>query len=124
MLFSIKSIAIEASVILGLGDCGLLLDYIGGLDVAFKGGEDVRGKKVKRANYDVKPREKLQDIITFDVTADIGSTYDLTEKNIVAQMTLVSVMIKNGRVFINDHLIQRLEAVDLEERCRSKINLN
>ena len=80
LLISIISVSSGASVVIGLGDCQLLLNHLAGSDVNFKGGFDVRGKKIKGADYDIRPRIKLQNTITFDIATDIASKYNLRKK--------------------------------------------
>ena len=118
----ITSIPSGASVIIGLGDCRLLLNYITGSDVNFTAGFDVRGKQIKGADYNIESKVKLQDTMTFNIAPDIARKYNLSKINMTAQMTIVKVTIKNGRVFFNDHLIVKTDQTNLEARCRSVIN--
>jgi hypothetical protein len=117
------SISSRASVIIGLGDCRLVLDHTARSDVNFKADVDVRGNKVIGADYGIGPKIKLQDKMTFKIVTDIANKYNLSEKDLIAQMSVVSVSIKNGRVFLNDHLIMKKDQANLEARCRSLIDL-
>ena len=111
------------SVIVGLGDCRLLLKHLAKPDVNFKAGYDVRGKKIKVADYDDGLGLKLEDTVTFDIAIDIANKYNLGQRDMTATMTMVKVTIKNGQVFLNNQLITKKDGADLETRCRSILNL-
>jgi carbohydrate-binding DOMON domain-containing protein len=112
-----------ASVIVGLGDCRLLLKHLAKPDVNFKAGYDVRGGKIKVADYDDGLGLKLEDTVTFDIGIDIANKYNLGQRNMTAMMTMVNVTIKNGQVFLNNQLITKKDGADLETRCQSILNL-
>ncbi len=112
-----------ASVIVGLGDCRLLLKHLAKPDVNFKPGYDVRGEKIKVADYDDGLGLKLEDTVTFDIGIDIANKYNLGQRNMTAMMTMVNVTIKNGQVFLNNQLITKKDGADLETRCQSILNL-
>ena len=117
------AIANGTSVIVGLGDCRLLLEHLAKPDVNFKAGFDVRGKEIKAADYESGTGLKLQETVTFDIAIDIANKYNLGKRNMTATMTMVKVTIKNGQVFFNNQLITKKDGADLETRCRSILNL-
>ena len=81
LLISIVNVSGGASVVIGLVDCRLLSNHLAGSCIKFKGGLDVRWKKIKGANYDIRSGMKLQNTVTFDITTDIASKYNLSKKH-------------------------------------------
>ena len=106
-----------------LGDCQTLLEHLPQSGIEFKAGLDVRGKKVKMADYKGGSSLKLKDTMSLDFAIDIARKYNLSKKNLKAQMPLMSISIKNGRVFLDNNLITRKDQSDLVARCRAILNL-
>ena len=106
-----------------LGDCQTLLEHFPQSDIEFKAGFDVRGKKVKMADDKGGLSIQLKEIMSFDFAIDIARKYNLSKKNLKAQMPLISISIKDGRVFLDNNLISRKDQSDLVARCRSTLIL-
>jgi hypothetical protein len=106
-----------------LGDCQTLLEHLPQSDIEFKAGFDVRGKKVEVADYKGGSSLKLKAAMSFDFAIDIARKYNLSKKKLNAEMPLVSILIKDGRVFLDNNLITRKDQSDLVARCRAVLNL-
>ena len=110
------------SVIVSLGDCKLLTEYRTKPNIKYKSGYDVRGKIIKKVEYEEVTGPKLSKAVTFDIVIDISNKYSLGERNLAAKIRTVAVKIKNGKVFLNNYLLSKKNEDDLATRCRSILN--
>ena len=112
----------DSTIIIGLGDCKKLIEHRARGDVYFKGGYDVRGKKVAGAQLVQKEEFDLQSILKFEIATDIAKKYKLDKGNIVAKMTVGSVTLKNNQIFLNNYLIAKEDQLELISRCHSVLS--
>ena len=106
-----------------MGDCQKLLEHLPQSDVKFKAGFNVRGKKVKVADYKGRSVLKLKDTMNFDFAIDIARKYNLSKKDLNGHMALVMITIKDERVYLNNNLITKKDQSELAARCQSILNL-
>ena len=107
-----------SSVIMGLGDCKQLVDYGEKSNVKYRPGLDVRGRKVKSADYNNDFRLKFRGEVVFDINIDIARKYNLIEKHIASNIIVGKVKLNNGQIFINDLLLERKDQSELMARCQ------
>jgi len=128
IIFSIVAVvgsnANGASVIVGLGDCQSLLKHHAKSGVNYEAGFDVRGKKVKTVDYTGERQSRVQEAVSFDIAIDIAEKYNLTTKGLNAKMMVATLKIKNGKVFLNNHLLSKGDEAELKARCHSIFNVN
>jgi len=106
------------SVIIGLGDCKQLVDYDGKFSAKYRPGKNVRGKKVKTADYNNDLGLKFKKNVVFNINIDIARKHNLVGKNIASDITVGKVKLKNGQIFINDLLLERKDQSELVARCQ------
>ena len=103
---------------MGLGDCKQLVDYGEKSNVKYIPGLDVRGRKVKSADYNNDFRLKFRGEVVFDINIDIARKYNLIEKHIASNIIVGKVKLNNGQIFINDLLLERKDQSELMARCQ------
>jgi len=103
---------------MGLGDCKQLVDYGEKSNVKYRPGLDVRGRKVKSADYNNDFRLKFRGEVVFDINIDIARKYNLIEKHIASNIIVGKVKLNNGQIFINDLLLERKDQSELMARCQ------
>ena len=101
-IYAIPVSASETNVIISKKDCGQLIHHQYYRDIDFNPGVDIRGKKLKRAEYLGDERLTLPKEFSFNLNLDIAKNYGLDANGLSAVMAVGRIKIKDRTIYFND----------------------
>jgi hypothetical protein len=112
-------VADTTKLVVSKKDCERIVKHKSRADVEYKGGVDVRGKKVKSADVDGGNPIKMPSEITIDIGFDLADKFGLgSGGKYEGKGKVGKVTVKGDKVYWEDQLLGQNEENAIAEACR------